>query len=696
MSDTNTEGQNINDENDNLAMDIKEDSEIFLEYLSESYDHLEESESNILTIEENTHDLEPINAIFRSIHSIKGSSGFLGLADMQKVSHELEALLDKARKGEITITQEIIDICLNSIDVLRKLRENLAIKVDKVLGKVADSNSSHKEQPINIQPTIDKILSILNKEADQKDTVEEQCEIDMLVDESTQADTSQTGKLEENSEDDYIGKILVDDGEITQEQLDKALKNKSRKIGEIFVDEGLTTADKIEEALKEQKKQFLGEILVEKGEITDSELEDALTEQKKKVGEVLVQDGATSPDSINSALQQQTSLRSRTVKVDTNKLDNLFNMVGELVIANSLISGEMESINNNGSSKNLSQLNKVTKDIQDQVMSMRMVSLKQTFQKMSRLVRDVSLRAGKKVKLQISGEETELDKNVIEEIADPLVHILRNSVDHGIEPENERVAKGKPREGIVRLSAFHRGGNIVIEIEDDGKGLQKDKILKKAIEKGLINDQSGLSDNQIYHLIFTPGFTTAENITNISGRGVGMDVVKRNIENLRGKVEVTSHEGKGTLFTIKLPLTLAIIDGIVVKVGNATYIIPTISIEESIRPKREEINTIKNKGEVINMRGNLFPLVRLHKLYNINTTKTNPWDAIVIVVESEEGRFSILVDELLGQQQVVIKNLGERFKNVKGISGGAILGDGKVGLILDVSGIREASLVHQN
>ncbi len=696
MSDTNTEGLNINDENDNLAIDIKEDSEIFLEYLSESYDHLEESESNILTIEKNTHDLEPINAIFRSIHNIKGSAGFLGLTDMQKLSHELETLLDKARKGEITITQEIIDICLNSIDVLRKLRENLAIKVDKVLGKVADSNSSHKEQPINIQPTIDKILSILNKEADQKDTVEEQREIDMLVNESTQADTSQTGKLEENSEDNYIGEILVDDGEITQEQLDKALKNKSRKIGEIFVDEGLTTADKIEEALKEQKKQLLGEILIEKGEITGSELEDALTEQKRKMGEVLVRDGATSPDRIDNALQQQASLRSSTVKVDTNKLDNLFDMVGELVIANSLISGEMKSLSNNGSSKNLSQLNKVTKDIQDQVMSMRMVSLKQTFQKMSRLARDVSLRAGKKVKLQISGEETELDKNVIEEIADPLVHILRNSVDHGIEPENERVAKGKPGEGIVRLSAFHRGGNIVIEIEDDGRGLQKDKILKKAIEKGLINDQSGLSDNQIYHLIFTPGFSTAENITNISGRGVGMDVVKRNIEKLRGKVEVTSHEGKGTLFTIKLPLTLAIIDGIVVKVGNAKYIIPTISIEESIRPKREEINTIKNKGEVINMRGNLFPLVRLHKLYNINTTKTNPWDAIVVIVESEEGRFSIMVDELLGQQQVVIKSLGERFKNVKGISGGAILGDGKVGLILDVGGIREASLVHQN
>jgi two-component system chemotaxis sensor kinase CheA len=694
MSDSNIEGQNINAENDNLAIDIKEDSEIFLEFLSESHDHLEEAESNILTIEEDTHDLEPINAIFRSIHSIKGSAGFLGLIDMQKLSHELETLLDRARKGEITITQEIIDICLDSIDVLGKLRENLAIKVGKVLGKVADSNSPHKEQPINIQPIIDKILSVLNKETRQKDIVKEQHETDISSDESTQAHTSQTGKLEQKSEEHYIGKILVDDGVITQEQLDKALKNKNRKIGEIFVDEGLTTTDKVEEAVKEQK--LLGEILIEKGEITESQLEEALEEQNRKVGEVLVRDGATTSTKIDSALQQQARLRSSTVKVDTNKLDNLFDLVGELVIANTLISGEMKSTNNNGSSKNLSQLDKITKDIQDQVMSMKMVSLKQTFQKMSRLARDVSRHAGKKVKLQISGEDTELDKNVIEEIADSLVHILRNSIDHGIEPENERVAKGKPKEGIVRLSAFHRGGDIVIEIEDDGKGLQRDRILKKAIEKGLINDQSGLSDNQIYHLIFTPGFSTAENITNISGRGGGMDVVKKNINKLRGKVEVTSHEGKGTLFTIKLPLTLAIIDGIVVKVGNAKYIIPTISIEESLCPKQEEINTIKNQGEVINMRGNLFPLVRLYKLYNIKATKTNPWDAIVVIVEAEEGRFSIMVDELLGQQQVVIKNLGERFKNVKGISGGAILGDGNVGLILDVNGIREASLAYHN
>jgi two-component system chemotaxis sensor kinase CheA len=590
-----------------------------------------------------------INAIFRGIHSIKGSAGFLGLTDMQKLSHELETLLDMARKGEITITQEIIGVCLNAIDVLRKLRENLAIKVDKILGKVADSNSSPKEQPINIQPIIDKILSILNKETNQKKgSVEKQCDTDVPMSESTQADTSQTGKPEGESREGYLGEILVDDGVISQEQLDKALQEKDRKIGEILVDEGVTTPDKIDKALQQQ------------------------------------------------SLQRQSGLQSRTVKVDTNKLDSLFDLVGELVISTTLISGEMKSTNNNGSSKNLPQLNKITKDIQNQVMSMRMVSLKQTFQKMSRLVRDVSKQAGKQIKLQISGEETELDKNVIEEIADPLVHILRNSIDHGIEPENERVDKGKPKEGTVRLSAFHKGGNIVIEIEDDGKGLQKDRILKKAIEKGIIKDQSETSDNQIYNLIFAPGFSTAEKITNISGRGVGMDVVKRNIDKLRGKAEVTSHEGKGTLVTIKLPLTLAIIDGIVVKVGNMKYIIPTISIEESLRPKQEEINTIKNKGEVINMRGNLFPLVRLHKLYNIQTTMTNPWDAIAVIVETEGGRISIMVDELLGQQQVVIKSLGERFKNVKGISGGAILGDGKVGLILDVSGIREASLVCQN
>ena len=675
--------------NNELTLDIKEDSEIFLEFLSEVLDHLEDAESNILSIDEDVTDYEVINAIFRSIHSIKGSAGFLGLTDMQGLSHELEALLDKARKGEISITQEIIDISLSAIDALRKLRDNLAIKVDKELGKSTDAD----EQPINIQPYVDKITAILSEEAKPNETVPEpQGSVNQ-----EQADDFWDKEGAEPSEEGFLGEILLDEGTITQEQLDKALEDGNKKIGEILVEDGVTTPEKIEKALTEQKP--IGEILAEKGVITEPQLDNALKQQGKKVGERLVESGATTPESIDTALESQQAqrsvkLQSRTVKVDTGKLDNLFDLVGELVIANTLIVGEMKSVNNNGTSKNLSQLTKITKDIQDQVMSMRMVTLKQTFQKMSRLVRDVSQRSGKKVKFEISGEETELDKNVIEEIADPLVHILRNSVDHGIESEEDRITKGKPNEGTVSLSAFHRGGSIIIEIKDDGKGLQKERILKKAIDKGLVSNQASMTDNQIYNLIFAPGLSTADKVTNISGRGVGMDVVKKNIEKLRGKVDVTSQEGVGSTFTIKLPLTLAIIDGIVVNVGDTKYIIPTVSIEESLQPKEEEISTVKNQGEVVNIRGNLLSLVRLHKLYNINTTKTVPWESIVVVVEGAEGKYGVLVDELLGQQQVVIKSLGDRFKNVKGISGSAILGDGKVGLILDVTGVREAFIGH--
>ncbi|GJQ58726.1 MAG: chemotaxis protein CheA [Candidatus Scalindua sp. AMX11] len=670
-----------NPETNEFTLDIKEDSEIFLEFLSEAQDHLEESESNILSIDEDSVDYELINAIFRSIHSIKGSAGFLGLSDMQKLSHELETLLDKARKGEIPFTKKITTLCLDSIDILRTLRENLSAKVDRVLEGKDNTDSSCEDESVDIQPTINNILYILNEKSETQPQNTEQ-------------------KIEDNTtENEHIGEFMVNKGIITQEQLDIALKEKGRKLGEILVEKGIVSLDIVNKAIEEQKQSLwkpVGEILVDNGTVTERELKEAIRVQERKVGEILIDNGATTPEKINSALnaRQAKKGQSRTVKVDTNKLDNLFDLVGELVIANTLISGEMKSGSNNEnrSNKNLSHLSKITKDIQDQVMSMRMVSLKQTFQKMSRLVRDVSMHANKEVELIISGEDTELDKNVIEEIADPLVHILRNSVDHGIEPEEKRIASGKTKQGTVKLSAYHRGGNIIIQIQDDGKGLQKERILKKAIDKGLIKEHSEMSDNQIYNLIFSPGLSTAEKITNISGRGVGMDVVKKNIEKLRGKVEVISEEGKGSTFTIKLPLTLAIIDGIVVNVGSTKYIIPTISISESLRPKKEEISTIKNQGEVVNMRGNLFPLVRLHKLYNIDTERTNPWEAIVVIVETEEGKFSILVDELLGQQQVVIKNLGETFKGVKGISGGAILGDGKVGLILDVSGIKQAAL----
>ena len=379
------------------------------------------------------------------------------------------------------------------------------------------------------------------------------------------------------------------------------------------------------------------------------------------------------------------------IKVDTERIDNLVNLVGELVIAQTLISQNPAVLRLSGQTlqKDVSHLGKITREIQDLVMSVRMMPLKQTFQKMMRVVRDVAKKAGKNVELVISGEDTELDKSVIEEISDPLVHILRNSVDHGIEPPDERMNNGKSGKGVVHLNAFHRGGSIVIEIRDDGRGICKDKVLEKAIEKGLAGSATDITDQQIYQLIFHPGFSTAEKVTDISGRGVGMDVVRRNIEKLRGRIDIQSKEGEGTSISIALPLTLAIIDGMVVQAGNEKYIIPTLSIEESFRPDKEDIISVQNRGEMCNLRGNLLSIVRLASLYQGNAAHRDPWDALLVVVESDGMKTCIMVDELIGQQQVVIKSIGETFKNVRGVAGGAILGDGRVGLIIDVRGMIE-------
>jgi len=312
---------------------------------------------------------------------------------------------------------------------------------------------------------------------------------------------------------------------------------------------------------------------------------------------------------------------------------------------------------------------------------------------MCRLVRDLSRDAGKQVGVVTEGEDTEIDKNMVEEIYNPLVHMVRNAVDHGIDSAVERIKAGKPEKGMVQLKAFHRGGNIVIEISDDGKGLNKDGILKKAIEKKLIDNSHDLSDQDIYKLIFLPGFSTAAKITKISGRGVGMDVVKQAVEKMRGKIEIDSVINKGSTFALSFPLTMAIIGGMIVRVGNERYIIPTTAIRQLLRPLEESYNIIIGKSETINVMGNLLPLIRLYKIFGIEADHENPWEAIVVVVEGENRSKCLLVDEILGEEEVVIKSLGESFKNTKGVSGGAILGDGYVGLILDPEGLFELSEV---
>jgi two-component system chemotaxis sensor kinase CheA len=377
------------------------------------------------------------------------------------------------------------------------------------------------------------------------------------------------------------------------------------------------------------------------------------------------------------------------IKVSTTRLDNLINMTGELVIAQLMVAEEIHTgvSSTHDLARKVAHQGKIVRELQELSMSMRMVPVQGVFQKMTRLARDLSRKADKQVDFVTIGEETELDRTVVDKIADPLIHMVRNSLDHGVEPSADRVKAGKNPTGHVELRAFHQAGNIVIEIEDDGKGLDKQRILKKAIDTGVVEPGQELSEEDIFKLIFHPGLSTAEKITSVSGRGVGMDVVKKNIESLRGKIEINSTFGRGTTFTIRLPLTLAVIDGQVVSIGDQRYIIPINSIVRTLRPTRQQVSSVQGRGEMILERGELIPLVRLYRLLGAVPTKEDPTQALVVVVEEDGKKCCLLVDDLLAQQQVVIKNLGDALGRVKGVSGGAIMGDGKVCLILDIPGL---------
>ena len=378
-----------------------------------------------------------------------------------------------------------------------------------------------------------------------------------------------------------------------------------------------------------------------------------------------------------------------SVKVDTRKLDNLVDMVGELVIVQSIISADpaLRSLVDERLARNLAQFKRITSDLQRNAMSMRMVPIRQTFQKMARIVRDLGKKSGKSVDLVLSGEDTELDRRVVEDIHDPLMHMVRNSMDHGIEDPQARARAGKAPTGRLSLSAYHQGGNIVITISDDGQGLNSEKLLKKATEKGLVKPGEQLSQDQIFGLIFRAGFSTAEKVTDLSGRGVGMDVVRRNIDALRGKIEIQSEIGKGTTFLIKLPLTLAIVDGLMLRVGQQRFVLPTFAVRESLRPAESQVHAVQGKPRMIQVRDQLMPLVSLADLFAIPADVTDPSQATVVVIEDDGRHVGVIVDELLGKQEVVIKSLGEAFSHVHGIAGGAILGDGRVGLILDANGV---------
>ncbi|HBF35373.1 TPA: hypothetical protein DDW35_12500 [Candidatus Sumerlaeota bacterium] len=626
-----------------------DENDLLKRFVQQCHEHLETIEEDILRLEKETANAEFINGIFRAIHSIKGDSGFLNLTGISKLAHETETLLDRFRKKTLTPNQRAIELCLQACDALKHMINNL----DKAL-EAGQPGATSGAQPIVYGPIRQAIRDVL---------------------ENREPTTVSPPK---------IGEILVAEGSVTQEELQTVLELQNKPIGEI---------------------------LVQTGKVSSEDLENALAYQEKPVGEILVQTGRISPDKLDKALEKQAeaggagqaggSAVAHAIKVDTEKIDHLVNLVGELVIietqvaqmANRVLGGTEDGQRGTGNAsrlyeKNLAQLGKITKELQDRSMSLRMMPIRQTFQKMIRLVRDASKKMNKKVNLILVGEDTELDKTVVEQIGDPLVHMLRNSVDHGVEMPEERIASGKPETGTVYLEAFYQGDRIMIRVRDDGKGLDRERLIAKAQETGLLHDSgANLSDLDVFKFIFAPGFSTAKEITDISGRGVGMDVVRRNIDKLRGSIDIASEKGKGTTITISLPLTLAIIDGMIVRVGHEEYIIPTVSISESIRPRREDITTITQRGEMINVRGNLIPLVRLYSLWNIQPRFTDPCESLVVLVENDNKRGCLMVDELIGQQQIVIKNLGEQFGDVRGIAGATILGSGRVGLIIDVNGL---------
>jgi two-component system chemotaxis sensor kinase CheA len=381
-----------------------------------------------------------------------------------------------------------------------------------------------------------------------------------------------------------------------------------------------------------------------------------------------------------------------TVRVNTEKLDVLMDVVGELVIVQSQLIESARPVADDGSPlhRNVIQLGRITKELQHNAMSLRMVPVKPTFQKMERLARDLARDFGKKVTFITSGDETEVDRTVVEEIADPLIHMVRNSMDHGVEPPSERRAKGKTEFGTIELKAYHQGSNIIIELRDDGRGIDPEKILARAVKLKLVAENEPHAREEILNFIFLPGFSTAEKVTAVSGRGVGMDVVKRNIDKLRGKVEIDSEVGRGTIFRIKLPLTMAIIDGLVVRVGAERFILPSTSVQMALRPTKEAFTTVHGRGEVLDHRGRILPLHRLHRRFGIAGAVETPWEGIVVIMETNGRVSALLVDEMVNKQEVVIKNLGAYLHGLAGVAGGAILGDGNIALILDPASLFDA------
>jgi len=664
-------------------------------------------ESGLLNLDMGDVDSEAINTIFRAAHSIKGGSGTFGFSAVSNFTHVMETLLDEMRDGRRQVTQSAVDVLLGSVDCLREMLSAIQDEneVDEVSvaehkkaleielnGKQADSQVADVEIP---EQAANEITAIPNDSSESgwkisfcphtdllktgNDPVRMFRELSELGDLEVIVDLQGVPPLFDlDPEECHLSWTLILKGNVPREEIDDIFD-----WVEDECDLSIQVLNSLEESVNIQQLEpssVVGQAIPVVSLATENP---ANSEPKKDIPVVA--------KSAKSEEKKSKAVASTSIRVDTGKIDTLINMVGELVITQSMLSlvGEDFTSDKIDQLKNgLVQLERHTRELQESVMNIRMLPISFVFSRFPRLVHDLSSKLDKKIELKLVGEHTEVDKTVVELISDPLVHLVRNSLDHGIEMPADRIAAGKSEMGTITLEAYHRGGNIVIEVKDDGKGLNKDFLRTKAIEKGLLDPDAVLTDKQCYELIFMAGFSTAEKLTDVSGRGVGMDVVRRNIQSLGGNIEITSNLGFGSTISINLPLTLAILDGQSIAVGDETFIVPLGSIIESIKISDKMVNRVAGKGETFRLRDEYLPIVRMHNVFNVESAKaTKLTEGLLVVVDGQGVRCGLFVDDLLGQQQVVIKSLEANYRRVEGVSSATILGDGSVALILDIPGL---------